>query len=40
MDIVVESERVVEIKAVDRLLSIHDAQMLTYLRRAIIRSGS
>ncbi len=32
MDIVVGGELVVEIKSVDRLLPIHDAQMLTYLR--------
>jgi GxxExxY protein len=32
MDIVVEEELVVEIKAVERLMPIHDAQMLTYLR--------
>jgi GxxExxY protein len=32
MDIVVGGELVIEIKAVDRLLPIHDAQMLTYLR--------
>src|SRR6516164_3070745 len=32
MDIVVEHQLVVEIKAVERLLPIHEAQMLTYLR--------
>jgi GxxExxY protein len=32
MDIVVEHELVVEIKSVERLMPIHDAQMLTYLR--------
>ncbi len=32
MDVVVEEELVVEIKAVERLMPIHDAQMLTYLR--------
>jgi GxxExxY protein len=32
MDIVVERQLVVEIKSVDRLMSIHEAQMLTYLR--------
>jgi GxxExxY protein len=31
-DIVVEEELVVEIKAIERLMPIHDAQMLTYLR--------
>jgi GxxExxY protein len=32
MDIVVERELIVEIKAVERLLPIHEAQMITYLR--------
>lgn len=32
LDIVVEKELVVEIKAVERLMPIHDAHMLTYLR--------
>lgn len=32
MDIVAESELVIEVKAVDRLLPIYDAQILTYLR--------
>jgi GxxExxY protein len=32
MDIVVEQEIIVEIKAVERLMPIHDAQMLTDLR--------
>ncbi len=32
MDIVVERELVIEINAVERLLPIHEAQMLTYLR--------
>ena len=32
MDIVVERQLVVEIKSVDRLMSIHEAEMLTYLR--------
>jgi len=32
MDIVVEEELIVEIKAIERLMPIHDAQMLTYLR--------
>jgi GxxExxY protein len=32
MDIVVEHQLIVEIKAVERLLPIHEAQMLTYLR--------
>ena len=32
MDIVAEREIVIEIKSVERLVPIHDAQMLTYLR--------
>ncbi|MDR3436485.1 GxxExxY protein [Telmatospirillum sp.] len=32
MDIVVEDDLVIELKAVERLLPIHEAQMLTYLR--------
>jgi GxxExxY protein len=32
MDIVVEQQIVVEVKSVDKLLPIQDAQMLTYLR--------
>jgi GxxExxY protein len=32
MDIVAEKEVVIEIKATERLLPIHDTQMLTYLR--------
>ena len=39
MDIVVEGKLVVEVKAVERLLPIHDAQMLTYLRLSGIRLG-
>ena len=31
MDVVVEGELIIEIKAVERLLPIHEAQMLTYL---------
>jgi GxxExxY protein len=32
MDVVVERQLIVEIKAVEQLLPIHEAQMLTYLR--------
>jgi GxxExxY protein len=32
LDIVVQRELIIEIKAVEHLLRIHDAQMLTYLR--------
>jgi GxxExxY protein len=39
MDIVAEGELIIEIKAVEQLLPIHDAQMLTYLRLSGIRAG-
>jgi GxxExxY protein len=39
MDIVIEDRLVVELKTVDRLLPIHDAQLLTYLRLSGIRTG-
>ena len=32
LDILVEKELIVEVKAVERLMPIHEAQMLTYLR--------
>jgi len=38
-DIIVDSSVVVEIKAVERLMGIHDAQLLTYLRLAQISTG-
>ncbi len=39
MDIVVQNELIVEIKAVERILPIHEAQMLTYLRLSRLRAG-
>src|SRR6266446_5347133 len=39
MDIVVQNELIVEIKAVERVLPIHEAQMLTYLRLSRLRAG-
>jgi GxxExxY protein len=39
LDFVVERELVVEIKAVDRLLPVHEAQVLTYLKLTKIRCG-
>jgi GxxExxY protein len=39
MDIVVEGKLVIEVKAVDRLMPIHEAQMLTYLRLSGCRVG-
>jgi GxxExxY protein len=38
-DLVVENEVIVELKCVEKLLSIHDAQLLTYLRLSNIRKG-
>lgn len=32
MDLVVEGEIVVELKTVEKILSIHEAQLLTYLK--------
>jgi len=39
MDLVIQGELVVELKAVDALLPIHEAQLLTYLRLSGIRRG-
>jgi GxxExxY protein len=39
IDIVVNYKLLLEIKAVDRLLPIHEAQILTYLRLSRIRVG-
>lgn len=39
IDIVVNHKLLLEIKAVDRLLPIHEAQILTYLRLSRIRVG-
>jgi GxxExxY protein len=39
MDLVIENELIIEIKAVEQLLPIHDAQMLTYLRLSGIKAG-
>ena len=39
IDLLVENALVVELKAVDRLLPIHDAQVLTYLRMAKLKVG-
>jgi GxxExxY protein len=39
MDLVVRQELVVEVKAVERLLPLHDAQVLTYLKLSGIRLG-
>jgi GxxExxY protein len=39
MDIVIENELIIEIKAVDRILPVHEAQMLTYLRLSRLQAG-
>jgi len=39
MDLVVARELVLELKAVDELLPVHEAQLLTYLRLSGIRRG-
>ncbi len=39
MDIVVDDKLVVELKTVERLLPLHDAQLLTYLKLSGIQTG-
>ena len=39
MDIVVERSVIVEVKTVERLIGIHDAQLLSYLRMSDLRVG-
>lgn len=39
MDIVVANEVIIEVKAIERLLPIHDAQMLTYLKLSSHKVG-
>ena len=39
LDVVVENRVVVELKTVDTLLPIHEAQLLTYLKLSGIRTG-
>lgn len=39
MDVVVERELILEIKAVEQLVPLHEAQMLTYLRLSGIHVG-
>ncbi len=39
VDILVEQTLIVELKSVDRLLPIHEAQLLTYMKLASIRTG-
>jgi GxxExxY protein len=39
MDIVVEDRLVLELKCVDRILPIHEAQLLTYLKLSGVKAG-
>jgi len=39
LDTVVEDEVIVELKTVERLMPIHEAQILTYLKLSGIRTG-
>jgi len=39
IDLLIEEEPIVELKAVDRLLPIHEAQILTYMKLAGVRTG-
>jgi len=39
LDVLVERQVIAEIKAVERLLPIHEAQMLTYMKLSAIRVG-
>jgi len=39
MDVVVEQRLVIEMKTVERLLPVHDAQLLTYLKLSGMPTG-
>src|SRR5690348_11426475 len=39
IDIVVENQLILELKATERLLPIHEAQVITYMRLSGIRTG-
>lgn len=39
MDLVVEGRLIVELKSVERLLPIHDAQILTYMKLSGLKTG-
>ncbi len=39
MDVVVEEQVIVELKTVERLMPIHEAQILTYLKLSGLRTG-
>ncbi|HBG26742.1 MAG: GxxExxY protein [Planctomycetes bacterium GWF2_41_51] len=38
-DIIIENELVIELKTVDKILPIHEAQLLTYMKLSGIRAG-
>ena len=39
VDLIVEDEVLVELKAVDQLLPVHEAQLLTYMKLSNVRTG-
>ena len=39
VDLIIEEELLVELKAIDRLLPVHNSQVLTYLRLSGMRQG-
>ena len=39
LDILIKDQVILELKTVERLLPIHDAQMLTYMKLSGIRTG-
>ena len=39
IDVLVEQQLIVEVKSVDQLIRIHEAQLLTYLRLSNLRTG-
>jgi GxxExxY protein len=39
MDLVVNNQVIIELKTVERLLPVHEAQMLTYMKLSSIRTG-
>jgi GxxExxY protein len=39
LDVVVAGSLILEIKSVERLLPVHEAQLLTYLRLSFLRTG-
>ena len=39
IDLLVENSLIVELKSVDKILPIHEAQLLTYMKLANIKTG-